>query len=117
MYNFKALITDPSTTARVTFFSPAADDIIGYSCPELVAKHKATDQQEIPAEIFAIEGEKGVLQIHFNTLGRTIDFVVDKVFNKKKKAEPASTLIEANPGNNFYFTTLLSKSNIYKCRH
>ena len=67
-YNFKAFITDPSATVAVTFFSPAVDDITGYSCSELLAKHKAPDPQQIPPKIFAIEGHKSVFQIHFKNI-------------------------------------------------
>ena len=82
-YNFKAYIADPSATVPVTFFSPAADDIVGYSCSYLLAKHNTQDLQEIPEEIFAIEGEQNIFQIHYNTTAQTTDFVLDQVFNKK----------------------------------
>ena len=83
MYNFKGFITDPSSTAPLTFFTPTADDFTGYSCSQLIAKHKAADPQEMPPGIFAIEGQKNVFQLHFNSTSNTTDFVLDQVFDKK----------------------------------
>ena len=99
-YNFKAFITDPSATAPVTFFTPVGDEIVGYSCPQLIAKHTKTDTQEIPEEIFAIEGQKHVFQIHFNESAKTTDFVVDKVFKKKRLIEGTTSEHHQIQGNN-----------------
>ena len=57
-YNFKGFIADPSASVPLTFFSPGADDIVGYSCSNLIAKYEIEGLQEIPPEILAIEGEQ-----------------------------------------------------------
>lgn len=82
-YNFRGFITDPSATAAITFFTPGADCVTGYSCSELITQHKAADPQEIPSEIFAAEGQKNIFQIHFSTTSKTKEFILDQVFNKK----------------------------------
>ena len=97
-YNFKAFIIDPSATAEVTFITPAANEVTGYTCPQLVANHKGADLQEIPPEIFAIEGEKNVFQIYFSTSANTTSFVLDQVFQKKKCYDTVTPAIELNLG-------------------
>ena len=54
--------------------------------------------QEIPPEIFAIEGEKNIFQIHFSTTAKTTSFVLDQVFQKKKCYDAITPTIEANLG-------------------
>ena len=98
-YNFKAFITDSSATAPVTFFTPVGDDVVGFSCPQLIEKHTKTDMQEIPEEIFAIEGQKHFFQIHFNETAKTTDFIVDKVFKKKKAIEGTTSQHQEIQGN------------------
>ena len=105
-YNFKGFITDPSATAAITFFTPAADKVTGYTCPELIAKHKTADQQEIPPEIFAVEGQKNVFQIHFNSGDGTPNFILDQVFDKKKRDEGTSSTIQIEAGENNLLNTL-----------
>ena len=88
----------------MTFFSPAAEDIVGYPCSELLAKHKARDLQEIPEEIFALEGETNIFQFHFSTSGQTTDFNLDRVFNKKKIQESTSSVVQPPLGHTFTYT-------------
>ena len=76
-YNFKGFITDPSATVPITFFTPGADHVVGYPCSQLIAMHKGEDLQEIPAEIFAVEGQKNVFQIHFSQSGEATNFILD----------------------------------------
>ena len=94
-YNFRGFIADESATVPMTFFSPGVDEITGYSCQELLANHKAEDPQEIPPAILAIEGEKNIFQFHYNTSGRTTEFNLDQVFNKKKRQQDTANLLEA----------------------
>ena len=82
----------------MTFFTPAADGLTGYSCLELIRVHKTTDPQEIPAQIFEIEGQKNVFQFHFNQTAKTTSFILDQVFNKKKSQETSLIPIESTAG-------------------
>ena len=106
-YNFRAFVTDQSATAPFTFFTPAADDVTGYSCSELIAQHKAADPQEIPPKIFEAEGHKNIFQFHFNTASRTKEFILDRVFNKKTAPGISNPSLTANPGD----VPLLSNSH------
>lgn len=80
--------------------------------------HKAKDPQEIPLEIFAIEGQKNVFQIHFNETGKTTDFVLAQVFNKKKNHKSTATAIELHAGNTIVIKSFsLVKHYIYICKY
>ena len=89
-YCFKGFIKDQSATVPITFFTPGADDVVGYTCSELLAMHSAEDQQEIPPQIFDVEGQTNVFQIRFNQTGDATSFVLDQVFNKTRR-HPALT--------------------------
>ena len=84
-YCFKGFIKDQSATVPITFFTPGADDVVGYTCSEIIAMHSAEDQQEIPPQIFDVEGQTNIFQIHFNQTGDTTSFVLDQVFNKTRR--------------------------------
>ena len=95
---FKSFIKDESVAASITFFTPGEDDIVGYTCSELIAMHEAEDQQFIPSQIFDTEGHKNIFQIRFNQGGDTTSFILDKVFNKKKSNEILDTSTETIEG-------------------
>ncbi|GJV07632.1 nucleic acid-binding, OB-fold protein [Tanacetum coccineum] len=90
-YKFKGYITDMTTTALITFFSPAADKVVDHPCTELVEKYKPADPKKIPPEILAAQGKIGVFQFHLNTLGNLRDLTLDAVFDLKKQDESTVT--------------------------
>ena len=115
-YCFKGFIKDQSATVPITFFTPGADDIVGYTCSELIAIHKAEDQQEIPEQIFDAEGQRNIFQIRFNQTTETTSFVLDQVFNKKKRPQTATAAIQNQQGQAILLCNLLSlKYLIYNC--
>ena len=105
-YCFKGFITDQSATAPITFFTPAADDLIGYSCAELIAMHNAEDPQQIPSQIFEIEGQNNIFQFHFNETSKITSFVLDQVFDKKRVNQAPLITIQSEPGNTYFFNNL-----------
>ncbi|GJY91058.1 DNA helicase, partial [Tanacetum coccineum] len=84
-YKFKGYITDNTATAPLTFFTPAADKIIGHSCAELVAKYAPADPKKIPNEILKTQGTSAIFQARLNTLGNITDLTLDDVFDVKKQ--------------------------------
>ncbi|PWA39393.1 hypothetical protein CTI12_AA570580 [Artemisia annua] len=60
--------------------------------------HKTADPQQIPPEIFAIEGQKNIFQIRFNQTGKTTDFILDQVFNKIKRQQTPTIPMEPATG-------------------
>lgn len=84
--------------------------MVGYPCSQLIAMHKAEDLQEIPAEIFAVEGQKNVFQIHFSQSGETTNFILDQVFDKNKFHPPSATLLESSSGKTLLLNTFYQPS-------
>ncbi|GJW56689.1 DNA helicase [Tanacetum coccineum] len=83
-YIFKALLTDQSATALVTFFTPNADVLTGSSCTDLVKKYGVPDPREFPDEILSLNGRTHIFQVHYNpscVQGR-VDFYFDDILDK-----------------------------------
>ncbi|GJT66252.1 nucleic acid-binding, OB-fold protein [Tanacetum coccineum] len=72
-------IQDQSATTPFTFFTVAADDVIGCTCPEFIAMHNADNPQQTATKILAIEGQKYVFQFHFNTSGKMMILFFQKI--------------------------------------
>ena len=97
-YCFKGFIADQSATVPITFFTPGADDVVGYTCSELIAMHDGEDPQDIPSQIFDVEGQTNVFQIRFNQTGDTTSFILDQVFDKKTRQQPQHKPVEMIEG-------------------
>ncbi|PWA80597.1 replication protein A 70 kDa DNA-binding subunit [Artemisia annua] len=95
-YNFKASLTDGTTTATITFFTPKANDIVGIDCPSLLASLNYPDPRNIPEKIQAIVGKKHIFQFIFNTSSKqpTPEFIfiglLDKPQTPKQVTDKAS---------------------------
>ncbi|GKB26144.1 hypothetical protein Tco_0865545 [Tanacetum coccineum] len=59
-YNFKAIVTDETTDAQFTFFTPAGDKATGHPCSKLAHKYKEADPRQIPIEIRNTKGQKHI---------------------------------------------------------
>ncbi|GJW42998.1 nucleic acid-binding, OB-fold protein [Tanacetum coccineum] len=55
-YNFRAKVTDATTTAQFTFFTKAGEKIDGRPCSELAEKYRGANPQRFPSEIVGIIG-------------------------------------------------------------
>jgi hypothetical protein len=105
-YNFNGFITDQSATAPLTFFTPATDEVTGYTCEELLAIHNGEDPQLIPPQIFELEGQKNIFQFHFSQTSKKATFVLDQVFNKRNVTKESAKSIELQPGSTIFVNTL-----------
>ncbi|XP_071700026.1 uncharacterized protein [Rutidosis leptorrhynchoides] len=65
-YCFKATFADDSGTAIFTFFSDAANDLVGTDCKTLVTTMGHDDKREIPPEIRQLQGTQHTLQFKFS---------------------------------------------------
>nr|GEX48809.1 DNA helicase [Tanacetum cinerariifolium] len=84
-YIFKALLTDQSATASVTFFTPNADVLIGSSCTELVKKYGVPNPREFPDEILSLNGRTHIFQVHNNPscIQGRVDYYFDDILDKQ----------------------------------
>ena len=87
--------------------------MVGYPCSQLIAMHKAEDLQEIPAEVFAVEGQKNVFQIHFSQSGETTNFILDQVFDKKKFQATSATLLKSTSGKTLLLNSFCQPSILF----
>ncbi|PWA62212.1 hypothetical protein CTI12_AA191960 [Artemisia annua] len=94
-YNFRATVTDGTSSATFIFFTPKADDFIGVNCGDLVASNKGLERGHFPTEIEAIVGTNHTFQFHYNTTSNpgVTEFVMDEVFGITDKPKQ----IESNP--------------------
>ncbi|GKE28270.1 DNA helicase [Tanacetum coccineum] len=94
-YKFKGYITDTTTTAPLTFFTPAADKVTDHPCSELVEKYKPADPKKIPAEILAAQGKSGIFQFHLNSMGSFTDLTLNDVYDIKKATNSTTDIAQA----------------------
>ncbi|GJT40584.1 putative ribonuclease H-like domain-containing protein [Tanacetum coccineum] len=95
-YIFKALLTDQSATASVTFFTLNADLLTGSSCTELVKKYGVPDPRDFPDEILSLNGRTHIFQVHYNpscVQGR-VDFYFDDILDKPLQIDGPSQSLE-----------------------
>ncbi|PWA73217.1 nucleic acid-binding, OB-fold protein [Artemisia annua] len=109
-FNFKAYITDGTTTAMIAFFTPKADDFVGVKCNALVKSLENPDPKKIPAELQTIVGRKHIFQFHFNTSSKHKP--PDFIFNEILDAPTAPPKIEATPSGS---QAIEKASNLTEC--
>nr|GEW83319.1 DNA helicase [Tanacetum cinerariifolium] len=83
-YNFKAILTDESATALVTFSTLNVDVLTGSSSTQLVKKYGVPDPRDFPDEILSLNRRTHIFQIHYNpscVKGR-VDFYFDDILDK-----------------------------------
>ncbi|GKA01270.1 nucleic acid-binding, OB-fold protein, partial [Tanacetum coccineum] len=56
-YNYKAFISDGSSTALFTFFTPNANVLTGSDCTQLIKVHNTPGPREFPTDILNPRGE------------------------------------------------------------
>ncbi|GJR20423.1 hypothetical protein Tco_0968950 [Tanacetum coccineum] len=84
-----------TTTAPLTFFTPAADKVTNHSCSELVEKYKPADPKKIPAEILAVQGKSRIFQFHLNNMGSFTDLTLNAVYDIKKPTNSTTDIAQA----------------------
>ncbi|GKA28908.1 hypothetical protein Tco_0715153, partial [Tanacetum coccineum] len=79
-YIFKAAISDGTTTAQFTFFTPNANTVTHANCTQLVNLHDTLS----PPEILNHQGQRHIFQFHYNPSCEKgkIDFYFDDILDK-----------------------------------
>ena len=83
-YNFKGMLTDNTTTAAITFFTPKANDIVGIDCNSLVNSLNNPHPRDIPEKIEAIVGKTHIFQFQYNTSSKQglPEFIFNELLDK-----------------------------------
>ncbi|GJV31608.1 nucleic acid-binding, OB-fold protein [Tanacetum coccineum] len=83
-YIFKAFISDHSSTATLTFFTPNANVLTGYECSDLVKKYNIPNPCDFPTEILSLKGRRHIFQFHYNPSCETgkVDFYFDDILDR-----------------------------------
>ncbi|GJT34758.1 nucleic acid-binding, OB-fold protein [Tanacetum coccineum] len=83
-YIFKAVISDGTTTAQFTFFTPNADIVTHADCTQLVNLYDTPSPREFPSEIFNLQGQRHIFQFHYNPSREKgkIDFYFEDILGK-----------------------------------
>ncbi|GJY11616.1 hypothetical protein Tco_0380925, partial [Tanacetum coccineum] len=65
-YNFNAYVSNNSSTAGFTFFTPNADVLTGSDCTQLVKKNDIPSPCEFPTKILSFKGKTHIFLFHYN---------------------------------------------------